>query len=137
MAYQGLEEQGPAILRIRALLERRIGLPGVVLTMDARRDYSTPPRGPETAFVEFDGPRGHQTVIAQRLFFAAGCEDPSKWVRIDKGFELEGFEPYGPRADHGEQVYQSKLWATLIVEEHPGATMAIDRTGKAMVGQIR
>jgi hypothetical protein len=137
MAYQGLEEYRPALQRIKAPIEHRLGLPGVTVIMDARRDHSTPPRGPETAFVEFDGPRGRQTITAQRLLFAARCEDPSAWTRIDKAFGREGFEPFGPRADHGEQVYQSTRWASLIVEEHPGATMAIERTGKAMVGRIQ
>jgi hypothetical protein len=137
MAYSGLEALGPAIARIKASIEGRIGQADMEVMPAVPADHSSPPRGPESAFIEYVGPRGRRTETGNRLLFAAQCDEPAWWERVDRAFADEGFTPFGPRTQSGVQVYQSTRWASLIVEEHPGATMAIERTGKAMVGRIK
>lgn len=135
MAYRGLEEYGAAIARIKASIESRI-VTAEVEVMPTAADLSTPPRGPEPAFVRYDGPRGPRTETGHRLLFAAHCEEPSWWDKINRAFFAEGFIPFGPRTPTGVQVYQSTRWASLVVEEHPDAVEAVRKTGKAMVGRI-
>jgi hypothetical protein len=137
MAHVGLEEMGPALARIKASIEGRIHRPEVMVMAAVPRDNSSPPRGAESAFAEYDGPRGHRTESGTRLLFAAQCDEPTWWDKIDQAFAAEGFQPYGPRTPNGDpQVYQSARLASLVVEEHPGAVDSVKRTGKPMVGRI-
>jgi hypothetical protein len=137
MAYRGLEERDVVIARIKSALEDRIGQTSVNVIPMVGNDNSVPPRGPETALVEFDGPRGHSTVAGHRLLFAAHCEEPDFWDNVERAFAAEGFQPYGPRTSTGIQVYQSTQWAQVVVENNPGAIMHVDRTGRPMIGRVR
>jgi hypothetical protein len=129
-----MEELRAAQIRIRAILTQRIGRPDV-LVFDASHDWSTPVRGPERTMVFADS-QGTRKTEGSRLLVAAHCGDSTAWPDIDAAFESEGFETYGPVSVLGDQCYQSTRRAWFVVPEHPDSEMAVDRTGRAVLGWI-
>jgi hypothetical protein len=132
-AGTGLEDLGPAQLRIRDDVVRRIHRPDVQVLITTT-DQSTPtPRSPDQVFVYSDDSMTVQS-LGTPLVLTVICADATVWPSINATMERAGFSPFGPRSSIGSQAYCSISRAWLVVPVNPGATRAIDMIGKAVLG---
>jgi hypothetical protein len=128
----GLEDLAPAQQRIRDEVVRRIGRSDVQVVVTTT-DQSTPPRNPDQVFVYSADGRTVQS-LGTPLVLTVICTNASAWASIDSALERAGFAPFGPRSAGGAQAYRSRTRAWFVVPAHPGATRAVDMTGKAVLG---
>jgi hypothetical protein len=129
------ESFAPGVDRIRARVLVRIHRPGVSV-VQINHDESTPIRSPDPTIVYADASSARRT-DGHPLLLTAMCADPGAWGAIDGAFAEEGFERWGPMSESGAQCYKSNRRAMVIVDASPpGATMAVDRIGKAMLTSI-
>jgi hypothetical protein len=132
-AGTGLEDLAPAQQLIRDEMVRRLGRPDVEVLITTI-DQSTPtPRTPEQVFVYSDDSMTVQS-LGTPLVLTAICADPGAWPSINATMERAGFVAFGPRSALGGQAFRSTTRAWLVVPVNPGATRAIDMTGKAVLG---
>ncbi len=128
----GLEDLAPAQQRIRDEVIRKIGRSDVQVVVTTT-DQSTPPRNPDQVFVYSADGRTVQS-LGTPLVLTVFCTNASAWASIDSALERAGFAPFGPRSAVGAQAYRSRTRARFVVPAHPGATRAVDMTGKAVLG---
>ena len=129
------EEFRPAAERIRASVQARIGSNHVIVSVGTG-DAAAPFRTPETVPTYEDADRKRPT-NGEPLVLTVICQEASLWHRIDGIMSEDGFVRFGERSSLGLQAYVSTKRACFIVPEHPGATKAVDQTGKAVLGWIR
>ena len=129
------EDYFPAYQRLREQAQRLVGRPDVFV-MEARTAQGGPPLlQPNRVFVYADDGRTVRG-LGTPLMMAAHCPDPAAWPTVDAAFERLGFERFGPMSEGGDQSYVSKHRAVIVVPEHPGATRAVEMTGKPVLGWI-
>ena len=125
----------PASERIRVRVKNALlTVKGVVVSV-ANSDALTLLKTPPDVFA-YEGAPGGRVVTATPLVIWVRCSDEQSWPRINRTLEKEGFELFGERNRLGSQAYMSTKRAWFVIEEHPGATMAVERTGKAVLGWI-
>jgi hypothetical protein len=121
--------------RIRNRILSRLSGPDVSV-VQISHDESSPVRSPDSTIVYADATSARRTE-GHPLLLTATCADPGAWVAIDAAFADDGFERWGPMAAIGAQCYKSNRRAMIVVDASPpGATMLVDRVGKAMLTSI-
>jgi hypothetical protein len=138
MLGEGLPETRVEIPLLLGVLHARIGRVDVVLTPRPPTDESHPPRQPEQVFVFADTTRTKQT-SATPLLVTAQCDDPRLWPSIRRAFDHSEFEPFGDVSTVGgtqSQCFISRTRAWFVAPENPSAEMAVERTGKSVLGWI-
>lgn len=130
-----IEEFHPAVERIRADILRRIALTGATV-VQSYQDQSTPrPRYPEQVIVYSDDGQTARS-LGTPLLLTVRSGDPRSRGTVDLEMDRARFERYGPMGAEGAQTYQSIDRAWFIVPVNPNAAMAVDRTGKQVLGWI-
>jgi hypothetical protein len=129
------EDFQPASEKIRVRVKNALlSVKGVFVTIannDALTLLKTPPK-----VLAYEGAPGDRVVSATPLVIWVRCSDEQSWPRINRTLEKEGFELFGERNMLGSQAYMSTKRAWFVIEEHPRATMAVERTGKSVLGWI-
>jgi hypothetical protein len=132
-AGTGLEDYADAARRIREDVVRRLNRADVSVTVTNHDETTPTPRNPDQVFVYSDDSLTIQS-LGTPLVLTLTCEDPAAWPSIDRTMRVAGFLPFGPRSTLGNQAYQSATRAWFVVPVNPGATRAVDRVGKAVLG---
>lgn len=138
MLGEGLPDLRDEIPRIVAGIRARLPRKDVLLTPNPARDESSPPQQPKEVFVYADSARSPITK-GTPLLVTARCDDPTSWGSIARGLKAEGFDPYGGRSTVGPtqaQSFISRTRAWFVAPEHPNPVMAVERTGRAVLGWI-
>lgn len=127
------EDFQPASERIRVRVKNALlTVKGVVVSV-ANSDALTLLKTPPEVFA-YEGAPGGRVVTATPLVVWVTCPDEQSWPQINRTMEKEGFEPFGERNSLGSQAYMSTKRAWFIIAEHPEAAMAVERTGKSVLG---
>jgi len=129
-----IEDLGVAESRIRGQIIQRLGR-NDVLVLQATHDQSAPVRSPDQVVVFADDARTRRTT-GTPLLVTVHSDDLTLWPEIDTKLQGEGFERFGPMSLLGDQCYESRMRAWFVVPVHPNASMAVERTGKAVLGWI-
>jgi hypothetical protein len=138
MVGEGLPEIRTEVQGILSAIQARIGRTDVLLTPNPPTDESQPPREPEQVFVYADSTRTKLTQ-GTPLLVTARCDDSALWPSIRRAFGQEEFEPFGDASTVGTtraQCFISRTRAWFVAPENPSAKMAIERTGKSVLGWI-
>ena len=128
------EEFRPAAERIRASIQARIGDNRVIVfvgTGEAVFPYKTP----DQVLTYMDADRKRLTE-GEPLVLTAACPETSLWQRVDGIMSEDGFVPFGGRSSLNLQAYVSTTRACFLVAEHPGTPVAVEMTGRAILGWI-
>jgi hypothetical protein len=130
-----IEEFHPAVERIKADLLRRIASTGATVVLSYQDQSAPTPRYPEQVIVYSDDGQTARS-LGTPLLFTVRSSDPQSWGAIDSEMDRARYERYGPMAPDGAQTYQSIDRAWFIVPVNPNAVMAVERTGKQVLGWI-
>jgi hypothetical protein len=123
------------VQRIRSRILSLLSRPDISV-IQINHDESSPVRSPDSTIVYADA-TSTRRLEGHPLLLTATCADPGAWAAIDRAFTEEGFVRWGPMSEIGAQCYKSNRRAMIVVDASPpGATMAIQRVGKAMLTSI-
>jgi hypothetical protein len=120
------------LVRILASLTKRIVRHDVTLMEGNEADL---PTGRPTVIV-YDPTAPSRRAMASPLLVTALCADGEAWPSIHAAFAAEEFDPLTPEPGQGRVCYASRSRGRLLVEANPGATRAVDRTGRALLTSI-
>lgn len=128
-----VEPYADGVSRIVGRIQARIALPSQVTVSETA---GVEGHSADLAAIVFDPISPSHRATGTRLTLMALCADRSVWPRIHAAFEAEGFDPITPEPDHGRVFYRSRTRALLIVPENPGAKMAVEKTGRAVLTEV-
>lgn len=133
-ALEEVEPYKEGLERRIAILSKKIGRPNdVTLTEGNASDL---PTRSLPQVIAYDPLTSSHRTTGSPLLITALCADLAAWPRIHAAFAAEDFEPLTPEPVNGRVCYASRTKALVIVPAHPGATRAVEQTGRALLTSI-